>query len=123
MSMVVELCAEGPAAVLRATGALDERGATQLHSKVQEAIDTGFRSVVLNLSGITNMTPDGLMLLETIRHDVALCDGQLILTLPQHEAAEVLSVYGLKKHLVILPSEKEALRRIDSSIPAGWSTP
>jgi len=69
------------------------------------------------------MTPDGLMLLEAIRHDVALCDGQLILTLPQHEAAEVLSLYGLRKHLVILPNEKEALRRIDSSIPAAWRNP
>jgi len=123
MSMPVEFCAEGPAAVLRAVGTLDERGATQLHRKVLEAIDTGFKSIVLNLSGITSMTPDGLMLLEAIRHDVALCDGQLILTLPQHEAAEVLSLYGLRKHLVILPNEKEALRRIDSSIPAAWRNP
>ena len=94
----------------------------ELHKKVEEAIAIGFRSLVLNLSGVTSMTPAGLMLLEAIRHDVALCDGQLILTIPQHEAAELLKVYGFNKHLVIMPSEKDALRRIDSSLPSLWAT-
>jgi len=122
MSVTVELHAEGPAAILRVAGVLDERGAIELHKKVEDVIATGFRSLVLNLSGITSITPDGLMLLEAIRHDVALCDGQLILTIPQHEAAEMLKVYGLSKHLVILPSEKDALHRIDSSLPSLWAT-
>ncbi len=120
MAIAVELTTEGPAAILRAEGVLDEMGATQLHCKVLEAMDTGFRNIVLNLSGVTNMTPDGLMLLETIRHDVALCDAQLILTLPRREVADILRLYGLKNHLTILPSEKDALRQVDGSIPAGW---
>ena len=122
MSVTVELHAEGPAAVLRVAGVLDERGTIELHNKVEEAIATGFRSLVLNLSGITSITTDGLMLLEAIRHDVALCDGQLILTIPQREAAEMLKVYGFNKHLVILPCEKDALRRIDASLPSIWAT-
>jgi len=122
MSVIVELHAEGPAAILRVAGVLDEPGTIELHKKVEEAIATGFRSLVLNLSNVKSLTPDGLMLLEAIRHDVALCSGQLILTIPQHEAAEMLKVYGLNEHVVILPSERDALRRIDSSLPCVWAT-
>ncbi len=122
MSVTVELHTEGPAAVLRATGVLDEKGTMELHKKVEEAIAIGFRSLVLNLSGITSLTPDGLMLLEAIRHDVALCGGLLILTIPQRQAAEMLNVYGLNRHLVITPTEKDALRRVDSSLPSIWAT-
>ena len=122
MSIAVELHVEGSAAVLRATGILDEKGTFELHRKVEEAIAIGFRSVVINLSGVSSMTPDGLMLLEAIRHDVALCDGQLILTVPQHEVAEMLKVYGLSKHMVIMPTEKDALRRLDNPPPSAWAT-
>ena len=122
MSVTVELHAEGPAAILRVAGVLDEQSTIELHNKVEEAIATGFRSLVLNLTGVTSLTPDGLMLLEAIRHDVVLCGGQLILTIPQREAAEMLKVYGFSKHLAILPSEKDALRRIDSLLPSLWAT-
>lgn len=122
MNATVELHAEGPAVVLRVKGILDEKAAIELHNKVEEAIATGFRSLVLNLSAVASMTPDGLMLLEAIRHDVALCDGQLILTIPQHQAAETLKVYGLNKHVTITPTEKEALRRLDDAPASAWAT-
>ncbi|MBN1593756.1 MAG: STAS domain-containing protein [Candidatus Coatesbacteria bacterium] len=117
----VEFRTEGSAAVLMAEGILDEGATFELHRRVGESIATGFRSIVLNLTGVVSMTPDGIMLLEAIRHDVALCDGTLILTVPQADAAEMLKVYGLSDHILIMPTEKEALRRLDNPPPSAWA--
>lgn len=121
MTTTVELDPRGPVVILRVRGALDEKGAARVHAKVDEALCTGLKNLVLNLADVTKITPDGVMLIEAIRHDVTLCGGQLVLTKPRPETAELLNIYGLFNQLVVLPSEKDAVRRIDACDPAAWT--
>jgi len=112
MGIAIDLVSAGPAAVLRIAGVLDEKAAGQVWSRAEEVIALGFRNIVLNLAGVTTMTAAGVMLIESIRHDVAINGGHLVLTEPQQQPAEMLTVYGLSGQMSILASESEALELI-----------
>jgi len=113
MTVHLDFLALGPAAVLRVNGVLDQGGADCVYQQVEEIVAAGFANLVINLSGVERMTPDGVMMIEAIRHHMALCKGNLYLTSPPAGSSEVLQIYGLSSDVDFFSSEWEALSQVD----------
>jgi anti-sigma B factor antagonist len=103
----------GRAAVLRVTGRLDARTASQLIQKCTAVHAEG--PLVLNLSGVTFIASSGVGALLALTEHSRGQSTPLVFAAVSPAVDSVLTLLNLNRFLAIYPSEEEAVRALEAA--------
>jgi anti-sigma B factor antagonist len=95
--------------VISAHGNIDVLDAPMLQEQLQELVRESRRLVVLDLSDLDFIGPDGLDVLLTVRKALKVHKGQIRLVHPHPEIRRMLQVTRLTKILPIFDTVEQAL--------------
>jgi anti-sigma B factor antagonist len=100
-------------AVMRLGGDLDIVSAPVFRAALQEAVETGPGSVVVDLSGLQFIDSSGLGSLVAIRRNLLSAGGLLVCVVtPQSRTADLLRLTGLDRVLALAATVDEAVRLV-----------
>jgi anti-anti-sigma factor len=98
-------------AVVRPVGTLDRRTASQLEAALQALADKGHSRIVLDLSGVSEMSSAGLRVIisaaKLLRNERT--GGDLRLVAPGERVVQVLELAGLQAVLRVYRSSDQAI--------------
>lgn len=89
-------------------GRVDAITAPQVNSQVRERIDSGWRSILLDLSNVYFMSSSGLRALLLLRKDLMTLGGELRLAALQSQVREVFDMTGFSQVFAIHATPEEA---------------
>ena len=98
--------------VLRLSGVAGERSAEQLRKALSAALEDAPRCVVLNLSGLRQMSSASLGRLVAAIKRLREAGGQLVLCGARPPVSDALRLLHLDEIVPLYPSEEEALRAL-----------
>ena len=87
--MNISTSPEGAATVVTLAGRLDGEAALQVADTLERLLREGRRSVVLDMGGVTYLSSPGTQALQQAHQDYASARGELRVTSPSRQAAEV----------------------------------
>lgn len=102
-------------AVVRPVGTLDRRSASQLEAALQSLVDGGCPRVVLDLSGVSEMSSAGLRVIISLTKQLRSerTGGDLRLAAPGERVVQVLELAGLLPVLKVYRSGDQAIASFD----------
>jgi anti-sigma B factor antagonist len=93
----------GPVTVLSVSGQIDDRTFATLVREAEEALNTGYVRLVLDLGGVDYVSSAGLIALQTIAMRAASRDGKMVLCCLGKKVSQVLGLTGFDRTLAIFP--------------------
>jgi anti-anti-sigma factor len=98
----------GDARVLSAKGRLDADSASELEERCNRLIQSGVRSMVLNLTGLEYLSSAGLRVVLSASKELQALEGKLILIAPEGGVRQIITAAGFDKVLTVCTSLEEA---------------
>jgi anti-sigma B factor antagonist len=94
------------------TGELDLHSARQVQTRLDELLDAGARSIVLDLMGVSFIDSAGLGVLLSASKSLRTSGGELVLAADDRRILRVLEITGLERAIHVERSLVEAVEHV-----------
>jgi len=98
--------------VFRLSGRLDSNTSPTLEKKLNEAIESGAKNMVIDFENLDYISSAGLRIILKTTKDLKKRDGAIILCAMQDYVKEVFEIAGFDSFLPIVPEVDDAVARI-----------
>jgi anti-anti-sigma factor len=98
----------GDAKVLALSGRLDAEAATELETRCERVVQSGARTLILNLSSLEYLSSAGLRAILSGGKALQAGDGKLLLVIPEGTARQIVQAAGFDKVFTLCGTMQEA---------------
>jgi anti-sigma B factor antagonist len=106
----VEIDNKNSLPIIRVKGEIDVYTCTKLNTSLQEVIQTGAKTIVLNLENIQYIDSTGLGTIAHAAREVQHAEGKILVVCPKPQVRKIFEISGLtSKNIVLFDDEPRAL--------------
>jgi len=106
----VEIDNKNSLPIVRVKGEIDVYTCSKLNASLQEVIQAGAKSIVLNLENIQYIDSTGLGTIAHAAREVQQSEGKILVVCPKPQVRKIFEISGLtSKNIVLFDDEPRAL--------------
>lgn len=98
--------------ICRISGKLDANTASEVEKKLQDAIDSGNKKLILDLQGLEYLSSAGMRVLLQAFKKMEATKGEMVLTSLNEKVLEIFAIAGLDHFFVLTNTEDEAIKKM-----------
>lgn len=102
----------GDIEICRISGKLDANTASEVEKKLQDAINSGHKKLVLDLQGLDYLSSAGMRVLLQTYRKIEASHGEMVLTSLNEKVLEIFAIAGLDHFFVLTSTEDEAIKKM-----------